>query len=302
MSDETPPPDGASAPEPTPPPALDAGEPAAPAPVCATCQASLDADQTYCLECGAPTPLAPALRKRQRGLIAIATGALLLGGGAGALAYHLGSSDEGGSNVVTSGGVVSADFTTGTVGTLGVDTTFSGETTLPTVETGVTDSSTDIPSTDGTDTAGSSDTSSGTDTSFGTDVGTGVDTAPPDTSGLTDDTTGSTESTGSTASTESTDTTTDLTPSSDDWPTGTDAWTVQVSSVRKRAGADRLVKRMTTAGKTAGVLASGDHKGFTRSGYWVVFSGTFDTKAEAVAAKVTLGGAFGRTIVRRVRS
>jgi hypothetical protein len=299
MSDETPPPDNVAAAGQTPASGPDPVEPAAPAPVCATCQASLDADQTYCLECGAPTPLAPGLRKRQRGLIAIATGALLLGGGAGALAYHLGSSDEGGSNAVTSGGVVSADFTTGTVGTLGVDTTFSGESTLPTVETGVTDSSTDIPSTDGTDTAGSSDTSSGTDTTFGTEVGTGVDTAPPDTSGLTDDTTGSTAST---ESTESTDTTTDLTPSSDDWPTGTDAWTVQVSSVRKRAGADRLVKRMTAAGKTAGVLASGDHGGFARSGYWVVFSGTFDTKAEAVAAKVTLGGAFGRTIVRRVRS
>ena len=300
MNDEQTPPEGTT-PDPTVPEGAGTGAdptvPPEPSAVCSTCQATLDADQTYCLECGAPTPLAPALRKRQRGLIAAATGALLLGGGAGALAYHLGSSGDGsGSGSVTSGGVDSTALSTATVGTLSADPTLPTDGTVATVDTAATGASTDVPVTDTTDT-GSTETSG--------DTGTGVGTAPPDTSGLTADSTDSTQSTDSTESTESTestDTTTDLTPSSDDWPAGTDNWTVQVSSVRKRSGADRLVKRMTAAGKKAGVLVSADHEGFKRSGYFVVFSGNYETKAEAVAAQVTLGGGFGRTIVRRVRS
>jgi hypothetical protein len=293
MSDETPPlPPGPPPVDPQSAAGTPPEEPAAtpePPPVCSTCQASLDADQTYCLECGAPTPLAPGLRKRQRGLIAVATGALLLGGGAGALAYHLGTSDGGKSSLSVGTGVVVPP----TVGTLSGDPTFTGG-GLPTVATtpGV---STDIPPTDTIDTSGTSDTSGGSDT------GTGVSTSPPTLSDSTD--TQSTESTESTPDLTPSTTTEDSSPSAggDDWPGG-DAWTVQVSSVRNRAGADRLVKRMKAAGKDAGVLASADHEGFRRSGYWVVFSGTFPTKAEAVAAQTTLGGSFGRTIVRRVRS
>ena len=300
--DATPPSAGPDMPEPSPDPNAALVDPSGtpePQPVCSTCQATLDADQTYCLDCGAPTPLAPALRKRQRGLIAATAAALLLGGGAGALAYHLGSGSTDGSSSVTSGGVDSTALTPGTVGTLGTDPTLPTDGTLPTIATNATVASTDIPVTDTSDTSGVTDTSSGTGTGFGTAVGTDIGTSPPDTSGLTAD---STQSTGSTDSTESTDSTTDLTPSSDDWPAGTDKWTVQVSSVRKRAGADRLVKRMKAAGKTAGVLVSADHGGFARTGYFVVFSGTYDTRAEAVAAQVTLGGGFGRTIVRRVKS
>ena len=63
-----------------------APEPVAP-PSCAVCGAELDPDQTYCLECGSPTKLAPRLRRGAGGLAAVAAGLAILGAGAGALAY-----------------------------------------------------------------------------------------------------------------------------------------------------------------------------------------------------------------------
>jgi S-adenosylhomocysteine hydrolase len=50
------------------------------------CGCELDADQTYCLECGTATPLAPRLRRGVGGLAAVAAGLIVLGAGSGGLA------------------------------------------------------------------------------------------------------------------------------------------------------------------------------------------------------------------------
>ena len=104
-SDEPPAPGGPEGAVPTPPPGEPEGaapppseEPAGgePPPVpagpgevppnCPVCGAPLEPDQTYCLECGTPTPLAPPLRKGLGPAPIIALGLAVLGAGAGILA------------------------------------------------------------------------------------------------------------------------------------------------------------------------------------------------------------------------
>jgi len=68
-----------------------------PVPRCEVCGAELEPDQTYCLECGAPTPLAPRLRRGGRALALLAGAMVILGAGAGALAYAVASDDDGSS-------------------------------------------------------------------------------------------------------------------------------------------------------------------------------------------------------------
>jgi eukaryotic-like serine/threonine-protein kinase len=77
-------------------------EPPAPPgpPTCAVCGATLDADQTYCLECGSPTPLAPRYGRGRRSALIAAAAVAVLGLGAGALAYAV-SSDDGSSGGAT---------------------------------------------------------------------------------------------------------------------------------------------------------------------------------------------------------
>lgn len=58
MSAEAPPPEP---PDPAPP-----EEAPEPAPICGVCGAGLEPDQTYCLECGSPTPLAPRPSRASR--------------------------------------------------------------------------------------------------------------------------------------------------------------------------------------------------------------------------------------------
>lgn len=54
---------------------------------CDACGIVLEPDQTYCLECGAPTPLAPRMRRRaRRSALALTSAVIVLGLGSGALA------------------------------------------------------------------------------------------------------------------------------------------------------------------------------------------------------------------------
>ena len=63
-------------------------------PRCTECGAELAEDQTYCLECGHPTPRAPRLTRGSRYGLAIAAGLVVLGLGAGALAYAVSQDDD----------------------------------------------------------------------------------------------------------------------------------------------------------------------------------------------------------------
>jgi hypothetical protein len=79
------------------------------------------------------------------------------------------------------------------------------------------------------------------------------------------------------------------------WPTGKSGWTVIVASSKSRAEAESKAR----AKPGAGVL---DSDGFTslRKGYWVVFSGQYDSrKAAESAAEADGGDAYARRIVPR---
>ena len=67
------------------------------------------------------------------------------------------------------------------------------------------------------------------------------------------------------------------------WPAGEEAWTVVVLSSTSKADADRRAKELVDAGTPAGVLRSDDYSSL-RAGYWVVFSGQYETREEAQTA------------------
>ncbi|MGE3234748.1 MAG: hypothetical protein AB7O78_13610, partial [Thermoleophilia bacterium] len=226
-------------------------EPAGP-PRCEVCGAELDADQTYCLECGSPTPLAPRLRRGRKGMAALAGAVAILGLGAGALAYAVADDNgDGGSGTVTSptaplipGTVPLPPETAPTVGTLPPDTS------LGTVPPPVTD----IPPA----------------TQTGFDTVTGPGTAP--TTPTTPIEPGTT--TEAPTTTEKPPATTNESPSSgaSDWPPGRTAWTAILSSVRSESDARAAKEQMIAQGEQAGVLPSDDFAD-QRPRYRVLFSG-----------------------------
>jgi len=67
------------------------------------------------------------------------------------------------------------------------------------------------------------------------------------------------------------------------WPVGLPGWTVALSSSRHRATAIADAQRMSAAGIQVGVLDSTLHP-HLRPGFWVVFSGRYPTKSQALAA------------------
>ncbi|MCC6830826.1 MAG: SPOR domain-containing protein [Thermoleophilia bacterium] len=252
-------------------------------PRCRECDAVLDERQTYCLECGAPTPLAPSLRRRG-GMGALAAGLAVLGVGAGFLGYAVASDDGDGGRPAT---VLTAPPPVPTSST--IDTTGIGP--LPPDTTATTPTSPD----DGT-TTGFVTTTSGT-TAPGTPLpGTGS-TTPTDTGGgLPPDTTGSppattTEDTG----TEPPDT---AEPTSD-WPAGTSAWTAIVASAEDADAARQERSRARAAGFGAGILISDDHSDLS-PGLYVVYIGVYADRGRAVAmagrARATFPGAYARYV------
>lgn len=233
-----------------------------PEPRCAVCGAELEPDQTYCLECGSPTPLAPRLRRGGRNLAVLAGAAAILGLGAGALAYAVATDgeDAGATTAATTVGtgplVPLPPETAPTVGTLPPDTSF----TVPTVP----------------------------DTTFTTPTapGTGFDTVtgPP----------------GTTAPPVTTDPVDPVDPGGiSDWPAGETAWTAILSSVRSESDARAASDRVAASGEPSGVLLSSDFPDL-RPGFWVVFSGTFDDRAAAIAQATRLRPRFPGAYARRL--
>lgn len=241
---------------------------------CAVCGAELDPGQTYCLECGSPTKNAPRLRRGAGGLAIVAVGLAVLGAGAGALAYVASQDDANAASGVTApetSRVISVpDLTVrttetdsslpgDTTGTLPMDTTY----TTPPVDTTAT---TPLPS----DTTAS--VPSGIYTETGPSGGQTTSEYPATTEPYPTDTSGSSSEPGGSTSSVS----------GDDWPAGTTGWTAIVSSVRNESDARAAASKLQSQGQPGGVLFSTEHPPL-RPGYWVVFSGTYDTRSEALA-------------------
>ena len=253
------------------------------APTCKVCGCELEPDQTYCLECGTPTPLAPKLRRGVGGLAAVALGLVVLGAGAGALAY-VASGDDGQS----AGGVAPATTTapiitvpTDVIPTTTTDSSLPGDTTgtLPTDTSGLfPDTTATVDTTGGlpVDPTATTGDSSGLMTVTGPGVdGQTTSELPTDSgSGINDGTGGS--SGGTVTPDDSTGS------SSGDWPAGTSGWTAIVSSVRNEASARAAASKLQSQGEPGGVLFSTDHPPLN-PGYWVVFSGVYTTKTEALS-------------------
>ena len=259
-------------------PATDAGaDSTPPEPRCAVCGAELESDQTYCLECGSPTPLAPRLRRGGRNVAVLAGAMAILGLGAGALAYAVVSGDdEGGGTTPTvvttaTGPLVPLPPETGpTTGPLPPDTSFTAPTapgTVPTTPTGPT-------------------------TGFDTVTGPGTVTAPPATVPTVPGTTTAEPRPAPVPKPDPGD-------GASDWPPGVTAWTAILSSVRSEADARAAKSRVARGGESAGVLFSSDFPDL-RPGYWVVFSGRFPDRGDAIARATSLRGDFPGAYARRL--
>jgi SPOR domain len=243
-----------------------------PAPRCESCGAELEPDQTYCLECGSPTPLAPKLRRGRKALALLAGAMIVLGAGAGALAYAVASDDE-------DGGAPSSSVPAAVTAPTG------GATVAPPPATGP------LP----------------TDTSFTASTAPTAPTAPTDTAGtvtgfptVTGPTTTAPATTDETVPTETEpETTPGAGTGSSDWPAGETAWTAVLSSVRSESDARAAKSRVAASGEPAGVLFSSDFPGL-RPGYWVVFSGTFPGRAAAESQANALRSDFPDAYARRI--
>lgn len=265
-----------------PPPGGDAPPPP---PACTVCGAELEPDQTYCLECGSPTPLAPRLRRGGRTAALLAGGMIVLGLGGGALAFAVVNDDEeasGGATVTTASTVPLVPTGTlpttplpsvPTTGSLPADTSF----TTPTAPGFTT------PTTPGL-TSGTLPSTTGFDTVTGP---TKVPTTAPTT-------------TFAPTTTESIPTTTDEeADGSSDWPLGATAWTAILASTRSERDARSAKGRVAAGGDPAGVLFSSDFSDL-RPGYWVVFSGRYGSRDTAIAQAVKLRPEFPTAYARRI--
>jgi hypothetical protein len=247
------------------------GDAPPPVPRCEVCGSELEHDQTYCLECGSPTPLAPRLSRGGRAALIVAAAMVVLGLGAGALAYAVVSDDDGGgpSTATTAATATFPPVTTPGVplppatGPLPPDTSF----TTPTAPTAPTSPA--PPAT-------------GFDTVTGPPATTPPETAPPQTGPVTPPEPEPEPDTGA-----------------GDWPPGETAWTAILSSVRSESDARAAKSRVAGSGEPAGVLFSTDFPEL-REGYWVVFSGTFGAKGEAVAQAGKLRPSWPGAYARRI--
>lgn len=83
------------------------------------------------------------------------------------------------------------------------------------------------------------------------------------------------------------------------WPSGKSAWTVVMLSSSSRGGANRKAKELTSGGTEVGVLKSDEFKSL-RGGYFVVFSGQYQTRNAAEDALAGLRSSAPQAYVRRV--
>jgi septal ring-binding cell division protein DamX len=82
------------------------------------------------------------------------------------------------------------------------------------------------------------------------------------------------------------------------WPADKTGWTAVLASTKSRSEAEQKA-RAAGGGGEIGVLRSDDYKSL-RKGYWVVFSGQYDSRSAAeTAAEDAAGDAYARQIIPR---
>jgi septal ring-binding cell division protein DamX len=82
-----------------------------------------------------------------------------------------------------------------------------------------------------------------------------------------------------------------------EWPADKTGWTAVLASTTSRSEAEK--KARAAGGRDVGVLESDDFSSL-RKGYWVVFSGQYDSRSAAESAAESAGsGAYARRIVPR---
>ncbi len=72
-----------------------------------------------------------------------------------------------------------------------------------------------------------------------------------------------------------------------------------LAAVRSESDARSAKSRVAGGGNPAGVLFSSDHSGL-RSGYWVVFSGIYDSRSTAIGQAAKLRPEFPSAYARRI--
>jgi predicted nucleic acid-binding Zn ribbon protein len=84
-----------------------------------------------------------------------------------------------------------------------------------------------------------------------------------------------------------------------DWPAGRSAWTVILKSASTRSAAEATASDLQAKGDTVGVLNSSEHSSL-EPGYWVVFSGQYDSRSAAQTALGSLASKPADAYVRKV--
>jgi cell division septation protein DedD len=258
-------------------------------PTCAECGHGLEEDQPYCLECGAPTPSAPKLRRRIGPAGILAIGLLALGVGAGALAYAIAKEDD------------TTAIGTATIPTISTSTGLPPIGTTPTFPTEPT-SSVDVT---GTTTGGLPPFPTSTElptTTFFPTSPTGVTTftSPTTTATTSPPTTTSTTTTAPTTTSTTTTTTTPTTPvGADSWPDGTSGWTVILASTTSQSDATAFRSRVQATGRSAGLIQSSLYATLEPE-YWVVFSGVYTSRTQAISQAATLRRTYAGAYAQRI--
>jgi cell division septation protein DedD len=261
---------------------LGSGAPEPVVPVCAECATPLEEGQAYCLECGAPTPAAPGLRRRLGPAGILALGLVVLGVGAGTLAYALARDDDDVATVPTTvptglTALPSVGTTFPTDPTASVDVTdFTTATGLPPVFTGTGTTIIPPPSTDTTDPGL---------------TGTGTDP------GLT----GTTPSTQTDTQTEPTTTEPPAASGADTWPDGTNGWTVILASTSSQSDAARFRDRVRASGRAAGLIDSSLYTTLEPN-LWVVFVGQYSSRTQAISQAASLRSTYPGAYAQRIES
>jgi septal ring-binding cell division protein DamX len=252
----------------------------APAPrACPRCGAGLTPDQEWCLNCGADVGARVAETPRWRVPVIIVGTLLVLAIGAVALALiELADDDQ---------QVAQAPPAQSAAPTPTPPAPPTGEQPAP-GEAGATPGATVPEASDDATAGGQSGTTTPTPENEGDSAtGQASPTATPS-PGSTSTPGGNTDSgTGSTGTIAS-------------WPSGKTAWTVILESATSKSAADAKANELSSDGTSVGVLHSDDFSSLNQ-GYWVVFSGTYDSKSAAESAldglKAKVPEAYARHVV-----
>jgi len=84
-----------------------------------------------------------------------------------------------------------------------------------------------------------------------------------------------------------------------EWPAGKTAWTVILESATSKSAAEQKAQELSSAGTSVGILRSDDYSSLNK-GYWVVFSGQYDSQSAAASALPGLQAQVPLAYVRHV--